>query len=203
MAKLKLTKTSLKKQRDDLKRFQRFLPTLELKKEQLIVEMRRVEFEYDKKINEELSLRDDVNKWVELFAEPVELENLVSLTDVVTKDGNIAGVYIPVFIEAKFDVKEYDLLNTPLWIDRGVQVVKQLATFQAEREILSKQKDLLQHELRLTIQRINLFEKVKIPECRESIRKIRIYLGDQDANAVARGKIAKTKLEDVQIGTYV
>ncbi len=203
MAKLKLTKTSLKKQRDDLKRFQRFLPTLELKKEQLIVEMRRVEFEYDKKINEELSLRDDVNKWVELFAEPVEMDNLVSLTDVVTKQGNIAGVYIPVFIEAKFDVKEYDLLNTPLWIDRGVEVVKQLAAFQAEREILSKQKDLLQHELRLTIQRINLFDKVKIPECRESIRKIRIYLGDQDANAVARGKIAKTKLEDVQIGTYV
>ena len=203
MAKLKLTKTSLKKQRDDLKRFQRFLPTLELKKEQLIVEMRRVEFEYDKKINEELSLRDDVNKWVELFAEPVGLDNLVLLTDVVTKQGNIAGVYIPVFIEAKFDVKEYDLLNTPLWIDRGVEVVKQLATFQAEREILSKQKDLLQHELRLTIQRINLFDKVKIPECRESIRKIRIYLGDQDANAVARGKIAKTKLEDVQIGTYV
>ena len=203
MAKLKLTKTSLKKQRDDLKRFQRFLPTLELKKEQLIVEMRRVEFEYDKKINEELSLRDDVNKWVELFAEPVNLENLISLTDVITKEGNIAGVYIPVFIEAKFDVKEYDLLNTPLWIDRGVEVVQQLATFQAEREILSKQKDLLQHELRLTIQRINLFDKVKIPECRESIRKIRIYLGDQDANAVARGKIAKTKLEDVQIGTYV
>jgi len=203
MAKLKLTKTSLKKQRDDLKRFQRFLPTLELKKEQLIVEMRRVEVEYDKKINEELSLRDDVNKWVELFAEPVGLDNLVLLTDVVTKQGNIAGVYIPVFIEAKFDVKEYDLLNSPLWIDRGVEVVKQLATFQAEREILSKQKDLLQHELRLTIQRINLFDKVKIPECRESIRKIRIYLGDQDANAVARGKIAKTKLEDVQIGTYV
>ncbi len=203
MAKLKLTKTSLKKQRDDLKRFQRFLPTLELKKEQLIVEMRRVEFEYDKKINEELSLRDDVNKWVELFAESVEMDNLVSLTDVVTKQGNIAGVYIPVFIEAKFDVKEYDLLNTPLWIDRGVEVVQQLAAFQAEREILSKQKDLLQHELRLTIQRINLFDKVKIPECRESIRKIRIYLGDQDANAVARGKIAKTKLEDVQIGTYV
>ena len=203
MAKLKLTKTSLKKQRDDLKRFQRFLPTLELKKEQLIVEMRRVEVEYDKKINEELSLRDDVNKWVELFAEPVGLDNLVLLTDVVTKQGNIAGVYIPVFIEAKFDVKKYDLLNSPLWIDRGVEVVKQLATFQAEREILSKQKDLLQHELRLTIQRINLFDKVKIPECRESIRKIRIYLGDQDANAVARGKIAKTKLEDVQIGTYV
>ena len=203
MAKLKLTKTSLKKQRDDLKRFQRFLPTLELKKEQLIVEMRRVESEYDKKINEELSLRDDVNKWVKLFAEPVDLANLVSLTDVVTKTGNIAGVYIPVFVEAKFDVKEYDLLNTPLWIDRGVEVVKQLAAFQAERELLLRQKELLEHELRLTIQRINLFDKVKIPECRESIRKIRIYLGDQDANAVARGKIAKTKLEDVQIGTYV
>ena len=203
MAKLKLTKTSLKKQRDDLKRFRRFLPTLELKKEQLIVEMRRVETEFDKKIDEEESLRNDVEKWVELFAEPIGLENMVKLTDVITKTGNIAGVYIPVFIEAKFDITEYDLLNTPLWVDRGVEVIKQLATLHAEREILKQQKDLLQRELRVTIQRINLFDKVKIPECIENIRKIRIYLGDQDANAVARGKIAKTKLEDVQIGTYV
>jgi V/A-type H+-transporting ATPase subunit D len=82
-------------------------------------------------------------------------------------------------------------------------VVQQLGTLEAERDVLRRQKKLLVHELRVTIQRINLFEKVKIPECRENIRRIQIYLGDQQANAVARGKIAKSKLADVQIGSFV
>ena len=53
--------------------------------------------------------------------------------------------------------------------------------------------DLLGKERRLTSQRVNLFEKVKIPEAKENIRMISIYLGDQQTSAVVRGKIAKKK----------
>ena len=201
MAKLKLTKSELKNQRDDLKRFRRFLPTLELKKEQLIVEMRRIEITFDEKMSAEETLRKDVESWVSLFSEPVALEDKIKLTSVKTDEGNIAGVTIPVFIDAKFEKKEYDLFETPLWVDRAVIVVEQLATLQIERRILDEQKELLHRELQVTIQRINLFDKVKIPECRENIRKIQIYLGDQQANAVARGKIAKGKIADEQIET--
>ena len=42
MAKIKLTKNELKFQRDALKRFQRYLPTLQLKKQQLQMEVRHV-----------------------------------------------------------------------------------------------------------------------------------------------------------------
>ena len=59
---------------------------------------------------------------------------------------------------------------------------------------LQEQMDLLGKELRTTSQRVNLFEKVKIPEAKENIRRISIYLGDQDTSAVVRGKIAKRKL---------
>ena len=55
--------------------------------------------------------------------------------------------------------------------------------------------DILRQELRITTQRVNLFEKIKIPEAREAIRRIKIYLGDQTANAVGRSKIAKRKIE--------
>ena len=48
----------------------------------------------------------------------------------------------------------------------------------------------------MTTQRVNLFEKVKIPECRENIRRIGIYLGDMDTSAVVRSKIAKSKLQE-------
>ena len=50
--------------------------------------------------------------------------------------------------------------------------------------------------MRSTAQRVNLFEKVKIPEARENIRVIGIYLGDQQTSAVVRGKIAKKKLQE-------
>ena len=199
MPKLKLTKTELKNQRDDLQRFRRFLPTLELKKEQLIVEIRRIETVFDEKMHAEEILRDDVESWVELFSEPVEIEDKIKLTSIETGQGNIAGVTIPVFIKATFEKNNYDLFEVPLWVDRGVVVVEELATLQVERRILDEQKGLLHRELQVTIQRINLFDKVKIPECRENIRKIQIYLGDQQANAVARGKIAKSKIAEPAI----
>jgi len=52
----------------------------------------------------------------------------------------------------------------------------------------------LAHELRVTTQRVNLFEKVKIPEALGSIKRIGIYLGDQQTAQVVRGKISKRKL---------
>ncbi len=200
MAKLKLTKTELKAQRDALARYRRFLPTLELKKEQLIQEIRRVEHEEEAARAEEARRRDNAAAWLRVFAEEVAVEEIVRLVRVHTHDGNIAGVPIPIFDRAEFAVAEYDVFSTPLWVDRAVELVQAVGTLRARQHVLAQQKALLTHEMRITIQRINLFEKVKIPECRENIRRIQIYLGDQQANAVARGKIAKGKLSDVQIG---
>ena len=54
---------------------------------------------------------------------------------------------------------------------------------------------MLNIELRTTTQRVNLFEKVKIPETKANIKKITVYLGDQQVAAVVRGKISKKNLE--------
>jgi V/A-type H+-transporting ATPase subunit D len=61
----------------------------------------------------------------------------------------------------------------------------------AERAVLEKQRELVTIELNTTSQRVNLFEKVKIPECRENIRIIKIAIGDEQTASVTRGKIAK------------
>ena len=57
---------------------------------------------------------------------------------------------------------------------------------------------ILKRELLITSQRVNLFEKVKVPESQEAIRRIKIYIGDQMANAVGRCKIAKRKIEEIE-----
>ena len=108
---------------------------------------------------------------------------------------NIAGVDIPVFQGASFESPEYDLFLTPLWVDIAIEKIRQLVVLLEEEKIFKEQLEILEQELRITAQRVNLFEKVKIPECKENVRLIRIYLGDQQTNAVGRSKIAKLKIE--------
>ena len=69
---------------------------------------------------------------------------------------------------------------------------------QAEVAVLQEQARLIREELTITTQRVNLFEKVKIPETKENIRVIRIYMGDQQTAAVVRGKISKKTIVEKQ-----
>ncbi len=202
MAKIKFSKMELKSQRDQLKRYLRFLPTLELKKEQLLQEIRRVEDRLDKKREEEARVWHRARHWVKLFSEPVELDRLVRINYVEVVEGNIAGVPIPVYKKTHFTVADYDLYAMPLWVDDAVELVCRLASLRAEEQVLVRQREMLAHELRITTQRVNLFDKVKIPECRENIRRIIIYLGDQQTSAVVRGKISKNKLSEINIPEF-
>ena len=198
MVKVKLTKGELKRQRDALKQFEHFLPVLQLKKQQLQVEIQRVHEKMVLKIQERDNLNSEITNWADLLKEPQDyISQWIKPNQVITADLNIAGVDIPVFKRVEFDEPEYDLFSTPLWIDIGIAKIRQLVIILEEEEVLSRQLEILQKELRVTTQRVNLFEKVKIPQARESIRLIRIYLGDQQTNAVGRSKIAKKKIEEL------
>jgi V/A-type H+-transporting ATPase subunit D len=194
MAKIKLSKTALKKEKDALKRFLRYLPTLILKKQQLEIEVRKIETQYEKKRIHYNELTDRLQSWIAVFGEPINLSELLVVKIVQTETNNIAGIDIPVFKQAVFKEAEYDLFALPLWVDRGVEAVKELSVLKLELDMLEYQKLLLGEELRITSQRVNLFEKVKIPGTRENIRVIQIYLGDQQIAAVVRGKISKSKI---------
>jgi V/A-type H+/Na+-transporting ATPase subunit D len=193
MAKVKLTKNALKAERDSLKRFQRYLPTLQLKKQQLQLEMRQLQAKVEAKRQEEELLLANMAGWVKLFAEPFPWEEYLRVIDVRQGEGNIAGVNIPIFDGVDFERSLPDLLDTPVWVDDGLRALEQLITLRLERRVVEEQFRLLGEELRTTNQRVNLFEKIKIPEAKENIRVVRIFLGDQQTAGVARSKIAKGK----------
>ncbi|MEE8590207.1 MAG: V-type ATP synthase subunit D [Spirochaetia bacterium] len=194
MAKIKFTKNELKRQKDALKRFLRYLPTLMLKKQQLQMEIRKVKAqEAESKRNREANY-DEIRRWIAVFGEDIRFQELLTVTSLNTEVGNIAGVDIPVFQNIAFRESPYDLFALPLWVDKAVEKVKYLSTLDAKIAILEEQAELLEEELRITSQRVNLFEKVKVPETRENIRMIQIYLGDEQTAAVVRGKIAKKKI---------
>lgn len=195
MAKVRLTKNELKKQKEDLKRYRRYLPMLQLKKKQLQLEIIKVHQAIQATSSEVNNLRNSVLKWVDVFAEEISIEELCKLEKVNTEEGNVAGIDVPVFLNVEFNQKSYDFLLTPLWVDKAIEVEKEIVTLKAKLLIYHKQIDVLKEELRITNQRVNLFEKVKIPEARETIRVIQIHLGEVQTAEVVRGKIAKAKIE--------
>lgn len=199
MASIKLTKNELKKQKDQLKQFERYLPTLQLKKQQLQIVIMKIAAELERTKKEYLSTIDGLDDWVAVFAENTlfppdkKIENLVIPDKVICTQDNIAGVPIPVFRELTFKEVSYDVADYPLWVDEALIRMRDIARLNVLLKTLENQVELLGRELRFTSQRVNLFEKVKIPQAKENIRKIDIYLGDQQTSAVVRGKIAKKK----------
>lgn len=197
MAKIKLTKGELKKQRDALRQFQRYLPTLQLKKQQLQMEILHWNALREEEVRQENSKRQAVLAWAGLLAEPeIPWERWIVPKNVVTASRNVAGVDLPVFEQIEFSPAEYDLFLMPPWVDKGIEFLRELVVLQAKIKIIDRAIGKLKTELRVTSQRVNLFEKVKIPRALEDIRRIKIYIGDQMANAVGRSKIAKRKIEE-------
>lgn len=193
MAKVKYTKNELKARRDALKRFQLYLPTLQLKQQLLQTELRQLEARIRAKDDDVRELQDELEVWQRLFAEPIEYDRYLRLDAVRESVGNIAGVAIPVLEELVFARSTPDLFASPAWLDDGLRILEQMIRLRVGSHFLRRQHRLIAEELSKTTQRINLFEKVKIPECREHIRAIRIFLGDQQTASVARAKIAKGK----------
>jgi len=196
--KIRLTRPELKLQREALQRYERYLPTLKLKQQQLQLSLRQVaaarreaeallaqakeKFEPYQAI-----LKDVAGVNVRELAEPIEVKTAIE---------NVAGVNIPLFESIDFAKPSYSLFATPAWVDAALADLRDISQRGVEMDIIDQRAKLLQRELTKIIQRVNLFEKVKIPEAQEAIRRIRIRLGDEMTAGVGRAKIAKGKLSD-------
>ena len=196
MAKIKLTKNEQKVQKDALKMYQRYLPTLTLKKQQLQTEIRTIDAKAKEVRAKRKQLEKEFDEWISVFGEAEAFKpGMVTVKNIKKGVGNIAGVVIPVYEGADFSRGDYDLYETPLWIDLAADRMEKALSLDLEAEVLDEQVRLLSQELRTTTQRVNLFEKVKIPETKANIKKISVYLGDEQVAAVVRSKISKKKLQ--------
>ncbi len=195
MAKIKLTKNELKVQKDALKMYQRYLPTLTLKKQQLQSEIRMIEAKAVSVRQERENLEKGFSSWIAVFSEESAFpDGIITVSNIRKGTGNIAGVTIPTFEGADFSRGDYDLYETPLWVDIAANHMEKAMSLDLEAEVLDEQVRLLEKELLSTSQRVNLFEKVKIPETQANIKKISIYMADQQVSAVVRSKISKRKI---------
>jgi V/A-type H+-transporting ATPase subunit D len=178
---------------------------LKLKQQQLQMMVRKVaeEVQQARQAAEAAEAKVDPYRAVLVDRAGVDLQTLAKPQTVHTTARNVAGVEVPVFESVEFPQANYSLFATPAWVDQALRDFRELQSRQAEREVRERQLELLQGELTKIVQRVNLFEKVKIPDCQEAIRRIRIQLGDEMTAAVGRAKIAKDKLTKSEETVYL
>ncbi len=193
--KIKLNKNSLRDQNQSLKLYLEFLPTLELRKQQLQAEVAAARKELDRARDRQQALLDDAREWKTRLQGmlPVARE-LLKVDAVSVHSANVAGVKVPVFDRVIFSRAPYSLAATPWILDAALAFFEKAISGRELIRVLQEKHDRLEQELTKTTQRINLYEKVLIPQTRENIRKIKVYLGDQQTAAVCRAKIAKNKI---------
>lgn len=198
MAEIKLTKNELRAQQTRLGQLQKYLPTLQLKKAMLQLEVNDSRIEIEKLEQEFQKLYE----WVQSFSyilsvsTVIDLKQSIEIQEVKKHYENIAGVEVPYFEKAIFKPLEYSLFETPPWLDSVIYGMRSLAEAKVKIDIANEKKKALEHELREVSIRVNLFEKILIPRSERNIKKIKVFLGDQQLAAVSQAKAAKAKIEE-------
>lgn len=200
MARLQLSKSSLAREARNLRTYERFLPSLDLKRQQLMAERakaRRAHVETRKEMD---SLATQVGQKLPMLANTdVDLSNLVKVIDARLATENLVGTRLPTLQGIDVEVRPYALLATPHWVDAVASVLHDMLELRVRIQVEERRLELLERAVKTITQRVNLFDKVLIPNTRANLKKIRIYLSDEQMAAVSRSKIAKRKRAEVVV----
>lgn len=194
MAKLKLSKSALQQQQQQLKLYQRLLPSLDLKRRQLTVEAQKARAEHKAALAAAESLEARIGRELPMLGdEDLDAGGLVEMKRYRVGEQNVVGTRLPILEHVEFAVADYSLLATPAWVDILVRRLKDAAEARVRARIAGKRVRTLDHAVRRITQRVNLFEKILIPTAKKNIQRIRIYLRDAERAAVITSKLAKAK----------
>jgi V/A-type H+-transporting ATPase subunit D len=196
MAQLKLSKSGLAEERAQLDLCKRTLPSLDLKRRQLTVELakaRRAHAEARVAVD---ALETRVGEELPMLANPdIEVRGLVKMTAFELDEENVVGVRLPRLTRVECEVADYSLMARPAWVDLVVDRLKEVAEERTRLLVLAERVRILELHERRTTQRVNLFEQILIPTAKRNIQRIQIFLGDAERAAVVRSKLAKAKQE--------
>lgn len=194
MTTVSLSKSSLQQQRDKLRLFERFLPSLDLKRQQLTAESKKaMQALAEAEQGAEKASRSLAGLLPILGSSTMKLSGLVRIRRVDIGEEDVLGVHLPALRTVEFDVAEYSALATPFWIDDLVTCLKEVATYRIRLHVYRERATRMQAAVRRITQRVNLFDKVLIPDARRNIARIQIFLSDVGRAAVVTSKIAKAK----------
>ncbi len=194
MARLQLNKSSLARQQTQLKSYERFLPSLDLKRQQLMAERAKARENVQRLQQEVHDLAQQVGEKLPMLAQQgVDLDGLVELKDYQLKEVNVVGVKMPDLDRIEVSVRPYSALAKPHWVDAAASLLHDMIEARLRVKVAEERVRIFDKAVATITQRVNLFEKVLIPRAKANIKKIRIYLSDEQMQAVVRSKISKRK----------
>lgn len=198
MAEIKLTKNELRLQQNRLNQLNKYLPTLQLKKSMLQTEVLEARAEIAQCEEKFQRVQKEVSHYSLLLTEKISIDVMqgVRVSKVNKRYENIAGVEVPYFESIVFEEFTYNLFDTPPWVDIVIVGLRNIAEAHIRIKIAQEKKAALENELRMVSIRVNLFEKILIPRATKNIKKIKVFLGDQQLAAVSQAKVAKAKIEE-------
>ncbi len=194
MSRLQYSKASLHKQSGMLKRYRQYLPSLDLKRQQLIAERAKA----IKQMQQTEAAISDILRYVAehlpMLAETsIKLDQLITIEKVHIGRENLVGVEVPALSNIDLHEKPYSFFCKPHWVDMTVRKLKEMLELQVRLKVEQKRMKILDHAVKKVTQRVNLFDKILIPRAQQNIRKIRIFLSDTERAAVVGAKITKQK----------
>lgn len=197
MAEIKLTKNELRNQQMHLAQLEKYLPTLQLKKAMLQAEVQEVRQTIQRLEQKQSQNRERVDAFSALLTTKTTIDPLqaVKIKNIRKHYENVAGVEVPYFEGVEFEEFTYSLFETAPWVDAAISELRVLAEVREHIRVAYEQRQALEKEWREVSIRVNLFEKILIPRAVDNIRKIKVFLGDQQLAAVSRAKVAKSKIE--------
>ncbi|UCG75637.1 MAG: V-type ATP synthase subunit D [Gemmatimonadota bacterium] len=196
MVRLKLSKASLQQERQRLTLYEKLLPSLELKRRQLTIELDKAREEYAATRAEVESIEARVGAELPMLAATeIDLKGLVMMTALDLEQENVVGVRLPLVKHVECRVAEYSMLAKPAWVDALVERLRDAAEARTRIQVAAERVRILERAERRITQRVNLFDKILIPRTRKNIQRIRIWLGDQERTAVVQAKLAKARQE--------
>ncbi len=194
MAKLQLSKSALAQEQKSLKTFQRFLPSLDLKRQQVMAERAKAERALAETRREIDRFRKEAGEKLPMLAlGEVDLTDLAKLEKVTLGIENVVGTRLPKLEEIEVEVRPYALMGRPQWVDRTAEILHDMLELRVRVQVEERRLELLEQAVKTVTQRVNLFDKVLIPSAKQNIKRIQIYLSDQQTAGVARSKLAKKK----------
>ena len=195
--KVLMNKNTLASLKNELKGYITALPVFEMKEQQLKEVIQNIEYAIYR-LQEAISQTNtDTKKWVAVMAEDIiDMTDLVTLSELKTKKREVAGVTIHTFVDVHFEEKKIDYLTTPLWIDAAIEVIKEQKTNQSILKLEEENLERVREELAEARRMKNALKEVFIPEVRENIRKIEIYLGDVERLTIGCAKLVKKKKQN-------
>ena len=194
MAKLQLSKSSLAREQKNFRTFNKVLPSLDLKRQQVMAERAKAERALQETRRRIAVLNEEMGEKLPMLANrDVDLTGLVKLTSVELETENVVATKLPKLKRMEVDVRSYSMLAKPHWVDKVAEVLHDMLELRIQAQIDERRLVLLEAAVKTITQRVNLFEKVLIPRAQENIRRIRIYLSDMETAAVVRSKISKNK----------